>query len=83
MKNFGNIFISMLTFENAIHDLIVIRCYPKIDGTIYVYDPSCSMSEESCKSLSQELEAKVREDLKIKILDFKEFVHKGGLGVSD
>jgi len=35
------------------------RCYPKVDGSIYVFDPTGSLSDESSEKLREELEAKI------------------------
>ena len=40
--------------------MVTFSCYPKIDGTGFIFDPSGKMTQDSTKALSVELEKKVR-----------------------
>ena len=52
----GTLFICLRNLWIALY-----RCYPKIDGSIYVFDPRDQLTEDEERSLTDELEVKVTE----------------------
>lgn len=50
---------------NSTENDAALRCYPKIDGSLYVYDPSSSLTSEQAADLSKELEFKLKNIEKI------------------
>jgi len=50
---------------NSSENDAAFRCYPKIDGTVYFYDPSSTLTSEQASELSKELEFKLKNIEKI------------------
>ena len=45
--------------ESFSYIISFFSCYPKFDGSIYVYDPLAKQTQEEAEELSKELEVKV------------------------
>ena len=51
----------MKAFLEDIYKDFYYRCYPKADGTYYMYDPSGKMSETESEELSEDVRIKVND----------------------